>query len=63
MRKVDLSYRSEEEEIMDDLSDDSPALYRALKELDIINHWLGGNSITLQAIKKICKKKPIRNGK
>lgn len=55
MTKVDLSYRSEEEEIMDDLSDDSPSLYRTLKELDIINHWLGGNAITLQAVKKIFK--------
>jgi ubiquinone/menaquinone biosynthesis C-methylase UbiE len=53
MKKVDLSYRSRESEIMDDLSDDSPALYRALKELDIINHLLGGNSITLKEVKKI----------
>ena len=53
MSKVDLSYRSEEEEIMDDLSDDSPSLFRALKELDIINHWLGGNAITLNAVKGI----------
>lgn len=58
MKKVDLSYRSEEEEIMDDLSDDSPSLYRALKELDIINHWLGGNAITLTAVKEIFKSNP-----
>lgn len=58
MKKVDLSYRSEEEEIMDDLSDDSPSLYRALKELDIINHWLGGNAITLNAVKKVFKADP-----
>lgn len=55
MKKVDLSYRSEETEIMDDLADDSPALFQALKELDIINQWLGGNTITLQAIKRILK--------
>jgi ubiquinone/menaquinone biosynthesis C-methylase UbiE len=61
MRKVDLSYRSEEEEIMDDLSDDSPSLYRALKELDIINHLLGGNAVTLKAIKKIFKAQPQKN--
>jgi len=52
MKKVDLSYRSHEEEIMDDLSDNSPALYQALRELDIINHWLGGNAITLNAVKR-----------
>ncbi|WKV13330.1 methyltransferase domain-containing protein [Marivirga harenae] len=60
MTKVDLSYRSEEVEIMDDLSDDSPALYRALKELDIINHWLGGNAITLSAVKETLRKHPDR---
>jgi ubiquinone/menaquinone biosynthesis C-methylase UbiE len=60
MKKVDLSYRSEEEEIMDDLSDDSPALYRALKELDIINYWLGGNAITLQAVRKALKANPSK---
>lgn len=63
MKKVDLSYRSEEEEIMDDLSDDSPSLYQALKELDIINHWLGGNAITLTAVKKIFKTDPHKDWK
>lgn len=58
---VDLSYRSEELEIMDDLSDDSPALYQALKELDIINKWLGGNAVTLIAVKKILKSNPQKN--
>ncbi|MGM0580092.1 MAG: methyltransferase domain-containing protein [Bacteroidota bacterium] len=58
MKKVDLSYRSEEEEIMDDLSDNSPSLYQALKELDIINHWLGGNAITLNTVKKVFKAVP-----
>ncbi|SMG44069.1 Ubiquinone/menaquinone biosynthesis C-methylase UbiE [Marivirga sericea] len=61
MRKVDLSYRSEEAEIMDDLSDNSPSLYRALKELDIINHLLGGNAVTLKAIKKVFKTQPQKN--
>lgn len=60
MSKVDLSYRSEEEEIMDDLSDDSPSLYQALKELDIINHWLGGNAITINTVIKIFKEDPKR---
>ena len=51
MSKIDLKYRSQEEEIMDDLSDGSDALYRALEELDIINKWLGGNAITLDSAK------------
>jgi ubiquinone/menaquinone biosynthesis C-methylase UbiE len=55
---VDLSERSKEEEIMDDLSDSSESLFRALKELDIINKWLGGNAVTLSAVKKFIKKSP-----
>lgn len=50
---IDLSKRSSEEEIMDDLSDNSQSLYRALKELDIINKWLGGNAITINAMKNL----------
>ncbi|MBK6267137.1 methyltransferase domain-containing protein [Marivirga sp. S37H4] len=55
---VNLSYRSEEKEIMDDLSDNSASLHRALKELDIINKWLGGNAVTLNAVKKELIKNP-----
>ncbi len=55
---VNLSQRSQEEEIMDDLSDNSPSLHRALKELDIINKWLGGNAITLKAVQKELQKNP-----
>jgi ubiquinone/menaquinone biosynthesis C-methylase UbiE len=60
---VDLSFRSEEEEIMDDLSDNSPSLHRALKELDIINKWLGGNAITLNATFKNLLKDPQKTYK
>lgn len=60
MRIVDLSYRSEETEIMDNLSDDSPALFQALKELDIINQWLGGNAITINAVKKLILREPTK---
>lgn len=60
---VDLSYRSEQEEIMDDLSDNSPSLHRALKELDIINKWLGGNAITLNEVFKNLLKKPEKTHK
>ena len=61
MKKVDLSFRSEEEEIMDDLSDNSPALHRALMELDIINRWLGGNAVTINSVKKLLLQKPEKN--
>lgn len=58
--KVNLSYRSYQEEIMDDFSDNSKSLYLALKELDIINQYLGGNQITLSAVKKMLLKNPRR---
>lgn len=45
--------RSEEEEIMDDFSIDDDGLHRTLRELEIINKWLGGNAITIQALNKI----------
>ncbi len=47
--------RSEEEEIMDDFSIDDAGLHRTLRELEIINRWLGGNAITIHALKKVLK--------
>lgn len=38
---------------MDDLSIDGPIIDQTLKELDTINRWLGGNAISLAAIKKM----------
>jgi len=54
---VNLKYRSEEEEIMDDLDSGGPLMDRTLKELEIINKWLGGNYVTLNGIKKLIKKR------
>lgn len=55
---VDLSKRSNQDEIMDDLADNSQSLFRALKELDIINKWLGGNAVTLSTVKKLLISQP-----
>jgi len=55
---VDLSRRSYEEEIMDDLNDGSQSLYQALHELDVINKWLGGNEITEKALFNILLAQP-----
>lgn len=48
--------RSEEEEIMDDFSIDDAGLHRTLRELEIINKWLGGNAITVNALRKTLPK-------
>jgi 2-polyprenyl-3-methyl-5-hydroxy-6-metoxy-1,4-benzoquinol methylase len=47
---VDLSYRSKEEEIMDDLESSGPIINQTLRELETINSLLGGNYITLNGL-------------
>ncbi len=45
--------RSNAPEKMDDLNCSGEEVYRTLRELDRINRWLGGNRVTLHALKKI----------
>ena len=52
---VRTKYRSEEEEIMDDLDYNGPILHDALDKLAKINQWLGGNKVTLNGLKKVLK--------
>ncbi|MGK0428398.1 MAG: hypothetical protein ACJARX_000041, partial [Psychroserpens sp.] len=49
---VSTKYRSEEEEIMDDLDYNGPILHDALDKLAKINQWLGGNIVTINGLKK-----------
>ena len=49
------SKRSEEKEIMDDLSCEGEVVNQTLRELEIINRTLGGNQITLKGVKKLVK--------
>lgn len=49
---VSTKYRSEEEEIMDDLDYKGPILHDALDKLAKINQWLGGNIVTINGLKK-----------
>lgn len=37
---------------MDDLACDGEVVFQTLRELDVINHWLGGNAVTINALKK-----------
>ncbi len=48
--RLDLSRRAGDLEIMDDLTCAGEVVDQALRELDIINRWLGGNQVTLQAV-------------
>jgi len=47
--------RSGLDEIMDDLSLSGEMIDQTLKELDLINKWLGGNRITLSGLSELTK--------
>ncbi|MFN3839256.1 MAG: methyltransferase domain-containing protein [Cyclobacteriaceae bacterium] len=49
------SVRSDEPEIMDNLSCSGEVVDQTLRELEFINKWLGGNSITLNGINALLK--------
>jgi len=55
---IDFSNRSATIEIMDDLTCYGEVVFQTLRELDVINHWLGGNAVTIEALKKAWKKIP-----
>lgn len=48
-----LSFRSNQKELIDDLELDNDALRENLEELAIINKYLGGNQVTISGLKKI----------
>jgi 2-polyprenyl-3-methyl-5-hydroxy-6-metoxy-1,4-benzoquinol methylase len=49
----DFSKRSEGIEIMDDLQCSGKVVDQTLRELEIINTWLGGNQVTINGIAKL----------
>lgn len=52
----DLSKRSEAVEIMDDLNCSGEVVHQTLRELEFINKWLGGNTVTLNGLQKLLTK-------
>lgn len=58
---VDLSNRSSEEEIMDDLGSSGPVISQTLHELETINTLLGGNYVTLNGLDRLINGKPLNN--
>lgn len=56
---ADLSKRSYQIEIMDDLSSSGEIIDITLRELEIINKLLGGNYVTTQGVKKLLKDIPV----
>lgn len=53
-----LALRSNQPELMDDLTLSGEELRRNLQELGAINNWLGGHKVVLDALEKIAKKHP-----
>ncbi len=54
--KIDTTYRTQEEEIMDDFSLEGEELRRALDNIAGINRLLGGNRLTLDGVKQLLAK-------
>ncbi len=52
---VDTKYRSNEEEIMDDLDMEGGLLIDTLDKIASINKWLGGNRLTVQGVNELIK--------
>ena len=50
---IDFSKRSDGLEIMDDLKCKGEVVDQTLRELDVINHWLGGNAVTISGLKNL----------
>jgi len=52
---INTKYRTQEVELMDDFTMSGELLANTLDQLANINKWLGGNSITLNGLKKLLK--------
>ena len=52
---VDTTYRSKEDEILDDFDLQGPELETSLEDIARVNRWLGGNYVTLSGIRELLK--------
>lgn len=51
----DFSVRSAQVEMMDDLNCSGALVHQTLRELEIINTWLGGNAVTISGLSRLMK--------
>ncbi len=58
---IDFTTRSTGTEIMDDLDCQGEVVDQTLRELDFINHWLGGNAVTLHGLNELLSKSQAQN--
>ena len=52
---ISLRVRSETPELMDDLACQGEVVDQTLRELEIINRWLGGNVVTIQGLHRLLR--------
>ncbi|MEZ4946808.1 MAG: methyltransferase domain-containing protein [Cyclobacteriaceae bacterium] len=57
------SQRADTVEIMDNLQCSGEVVDQTLRELEIINRWLGGNAVTINGIKRLLSEKTNTNNK
>lgn len=50
---INTTYRTDEKEIMDDLPMQGIEINQVFEDINLVNHYLGGNKITLDGIKKL----------
>ncbi|MEX2350465.1 MAG: class I SAM-dependent methyltransferase [Flavobacteriaceae bacterium] len=55
---INTTYRTEEKEIMDDLSLHDAEIKDVFEDINTVNHYLGGNKITLNGIQQLIKNIP-----
>ncbi|MBX2895349.1 MAG: methyltransferase domain-containing protein [Cyclobacteriaceae bacterium] len=58
--KITFHSRSVAEEVMDDLNCEGEVVNQTLRELDVINRWLGGNVVTLSALRQMWASIPLQ---
>ncbi len=58
---IKTTYRTNEPELMDDFDMKGEQLKDALDKIAKINHFLGGNKLTLQGVKNILKQHPVKD--
>lgn len=56
---VSLKIRSDEAELLDDLHCKGEAIDQNLRELEIINKWLGGDYVTIKGLEKILEDRGV----
>lgn len=52
--------RSDQAEMMDDLKCSGPVVRQTLRELEVINAWLGGNKVTLEGVRELIRRRTPR---